>query len=61
MHIAASPLQFPDEQPVDGATVLQPLPCLSKAVSSKARPDSAVVILPTLQTGDGSLYLQIMI
>lgn len=52
MHIAASPLQFPDEQPIDG--LLQPLPGLSKAVSSKARPDS-VAILPTHQTGKGGL------
>ncbi|KAH6820162.1 hypothetical protein C2S53_020627 [Perilla frutescens var. hirtella] len=49
MHIAASPLQFPDEHPVDGAAVLQPVACLPKAVSS-ARQDSTVLVLPTLQT-----------
>ncbi|XP_057800988.1 protein TIFY 4B-like isoform X2 [Salvia miltiorrhiza] len=49
MHIAASPLQFPDEQPVDGAAGMQPLPCIPKTVSS-ARQDSAVLILPTLPT-----------
>lgn len=49
LHIAASPLQFPDEQPVDGAAVLQHVTCLPKAVSS-ARKDSAVLVLPTLQT-----------
>ncbi|KAG6438287.1 hypothetical protein SASPL_103224 [Salvia splendens] len=47
MHIAASPLQVPDEQPVDGSVGLQPLPCIPKTVSS-ARQDSAVLILPTL-------------
>ncbi|KAI3449681.1 hypothetical protein Pfo_006346 [Paulownia fortunei] len=60
MHIAASPLQFPEEQLVDGGTILQPLPCPSKAVTNKARPDSAVVILPTLHTvnmSDNSVVL----
>ncbi|XP_042047023.1 protein TIFY 4B-like isoform X1 [Salvia splendens] len=47
MHIAASPLQVPDEQPVEGFVGLQPLPCIPKTVSS-ARQDSAVLILPTL-------------
>ena len=46
MHIAASPLRFPDEHPVDGAAGLQPLPCIPKTVSS-ARQDSAVLMLPT--------------
>ncbi|KAI3460904.1 hypothetical protein Pfo_017567 [Paulownia fortunei] len=49
LHIAASPGQFPQEQPVDGSMMMQPLPCLSKAVSAKAHLDSAV-LLPTLQT-----------
>ncbi|KAL1547199.1 TIFY, variant 2 [Salvia divinorum] len=50
MHIAASPRQVANEQPVDGAVGLQPLPCIPKTVSS-ARQDSAVLILPTLPAG----------
>ncbi|KAL6516116.1 TIFY [Orobanche gracilis] len=49
LHIAASPLEFPEEQLNDG-TILQSLPGFSKAVSTKARQDSAGVILPTLHT-----------
>ncbi|KAG8389304.1 hypothetical protein BUALT_Bualt02G0215500 [Buddleja alternifolia] len=44
MHIAASPLQFPQDQLVDGTKPLQPLPGFSKAC-----PDSAVAIMPSLQ------------
>lgn len=51
MHIAASPIQFPQEQPVDDTMIIQPLSCLSKAVSAKECLDSAVGLLPTLQTG----------
>ncbi|PIM98210.1 hypothetical protein CDL12_29313 [Handroanthus impetiginosus] len=60
MHIAASPLQFPEEQQVDGSTILQPLPFLPKAVNTTAHPDSAAVILPTHQKAkmsDNSLVL----
>ncbi|KAK4407175.1 protein TIFY 4B [Sesamum angolense] len=56
MHIAASPLQYPEELLVDGSKTLQPFPCLSKAVSAKAPP----AILPTHQTvktNDNSLLL----
>ncbi|KAG6400820.1 hypothetical protein SASPL_137663 [Salvia splendens] len=53
MHIAASPLRFPDEHPVDGAAGLQPLPCIPKTVSS-ARQDSAVLMLPTANLKNAS-------
>ncbi|KAL6505157.1 TIFY [Orobanche gracilis] len=59
LHIAASPLEFPEEQ-LDYGTILQPLPGFPKAVSTKARQDSAGVILPTLHTvstRDNSLML----
>ncbi|KAL6500522.1 TIFY [Orobanche hederae] len=59
LHIAASPLEFPEEQLNDG-TILQPLPGFPKAVSTEARQDSAGVILPTLHTvstRDNSLML----
>ncbi|KAK6135029.1 hypothetical protein DH2020_031207 [Rehmannia glutinosa] len=49
LNIAASAVQIPQEQPVDGNMMMQPLSCLSKTVSAKARLDSAV-LLPTLQT-----------
>ncbi|KAK6120067.1 hypothetical protein DH2020_046197 [Rehmannia glutinosa] len=49
LNIAASSVQIPQEQPVDGNMMMQPLSCLSKTVSAKARLDSAV-LLPTLQT-----------
>ncbi|KAL6506843.1 TIFY [Orobanche hederae] len=42
LHIAASPLEFPEEQLNDG-TVVQPLPGFPKAISTKARQDSAGV------------------
>lgn len=60
MHIAASPLQFPDEHQVDGAAGLQPLPCLPRTVSS-SRPDSAVLILPSLQTGTEAFIIGIVL
>ncbi|KAL1539727.1 TIFY, variant 2 [Salvia divinorum] len=53
MHIAASPLRFPDEQPVDGAAGLQPLPCIPKTVNS-ARQDSAVLILPAVKMNEST-------
>ncbi|XP_042014681.1 protein TIFY 4B-like isoform X1 [Salvia splendens] len=53
MHIAASPLRFPDEHPVDGAAGLQPLPCIPKTVSS-ARQDSAVLMLPTVKMNEST-------
>ncbi|KAL6554396.1 TIFY [Orobanche minor] len=43
LHIAASPLEFPEEELNDG-TVVQPLPGFPKAVSTKARQDSAGVV-----------------
>ena len=56
MHIAASPLQVPDEQLVDGSVGLQPLPCIPKTVSSSHQ-DSAVLILPTLPAGMDAFVL----
>ncbi|GFQ07454.1 protein tify 4b [Phtheirospermum japonicum] len=60
MHLASSPLQFPEEQ-LNDATIVQPLPRLSKGgVSAKARQGSADVISPTLRTAsmrDNSLVL----
>ncbi|KAL8029071.1 hypothetical protein ABFX02_14G204800 [Erythranthe guttata] len=51
MHIAASPVQFPQEQqPVDDTIIIHPLTSLSKAVSVKAGLDSPVALLPALQT-----------
>ncbi|XP_012839507.1 PREDICTED: protein TIFY 4B-like isoform X3 [Erythranthe guttata] len=50
MHIAASPVQFPQEQPVDDTIINHPLTSLSKAVSVKAGLDSPVALLPALQT-----------
>lgn len=60
MNIAGSPLQFPDEQPVDGAAGLQPLPCLPRTVSS-GRQDSAVLVLPSLPAGTETFILGILV
>ncbi|KAL0419856.1 UNVERIFIED_CONTAM: protein TIFY 4B [Sesamum radiatum] len=56
MHIAASPLQYPEELLVDGSKTLQPFPCLSKAVSAKA-PPAILPIHQTVKTNDNSLLL----
>lgn len=58
MNIAASPLQFTEEQLGEGTTLLQPLPSLPKAAGPKGLPSSAVVISPTPPRG---LPLQIVI
>ncbi|KAL0435691.1 UNVERIFIED_CONTAM: protein TIFY 4B [Sesamum radiatum] len=56
MHIAASPLQYPEELLVDGSKTLQSFPCLSKAVSAKA-PPAILPIHQTVKTSDNSLLL----
>lgn len=55
MHIAANPLQCPQEPPFDGTVTVQPSPCHSQAIGGNVCPDSAAVLSPTLQTGDLNL------
>ncbi|XP_022868914.1 protein TIFY 4B-like isoform X3 [Olea europaea var. sylvestris] len=50
MHIAANPLQCPQEPPFDGTVTVQPSPCHSQAIGGSVCPDSAAVLSPTLQT-----------
>ncbi|KAL3849898.1 hypothetical protein ACJIZ3_011780 [Penstemon smallii] len=59
MHIAASPQEFPQEWPVSGSMSLQPVSRLSKAISTRSRPDSAVLFPPmqTVKMNENSLVL----
>ncbi|CAI9781208.1 unnamed protein product [Fraxinus pennsylvanica] len=50
MHIAACPLQCPQEPQFDSTVTVQPSPCHSQAVSGNGCPDSVIVLSPTLQT-----------
>ncbi|CAI9781206.1 unnamed protein product [Fraxinus pennsylvanica] len=50
MHIAACPLQCPQELQFDSTVTVQPSPCHSQAVSGNGCPDSVIVLSPTLQT-----------
>ncbi|XP_073040678.1 protein TIFY 4B-like isoform X4 [Primulina eburnea] len=60
MHIAASPILFPQERPVEGTVLMQSSPWFSKAVKAKACPDYNVIHLPSMQTvktSGGSRFL----
>ncbi|XP_073142866.1 protein TIFY 4B-like isoform X4 [Henckelia pumila] len=60
MHIAASPILFPQEHPVEGTVLMQSSPWFSKAVKAQACPDYNVIHLPSVQTvktSDSSRFL----
>ncbi|KAL6968275.1 TIFY [Sarracenia purpurea var. burkii] len=52
MQLAASPVQFPLEVPLDGTTARRPLPCHLQATSVKVGSESPAVVLPTSQAGN---------
>ncbi|KAJ8547556.1 hypothetical protein K7X08_011142 [Anisodus acutangulus] len=51
MHLAASPLFVPSENPLDATRAARHSECHSQAANVKLGPDSAMVLMPTMQTG----------
>ncbi|XP_059298887.1 protein TIFY 4B-like isoform X1 [Lycium ferocissimum] len=51
MHLAASPLFVPSETPLDATGAARHSECHLQAANVKLGPDSAMVIMPTMQTG----------